>query len=271
MSAMTGAVARGSAINGPAGRIHVDDGGSGGLPVVFAHSFAGSGAHWFASLAHLRPTRRAIAIDLRGHGESDPPAAGSYGVVDLAADIAAVVDSIGLDRFVLVGHSMGGAAAIAYSGANPDRVAGLVLVGTPGRTPPEQADKIVASMEADYETVSEDYWKRLLTGARPEVETRVRSDMARVPNEASLAIIKALFDYDPVPALRAYRGPKLLIDTPQGDAPGSLHELFPEIRREVIPGTSHWPQLDKPEAFNEVLDAFLTQTSPEPNASRRTS
>jgi pimeloyl-ACP methyl ester carboxylesterase len=261
VSLETTAPAHPATIKGPAGRIHVDDGGSGGLPVVFVHSFAGSSGHWFAPLAHLRPTRRAIAIDLRGHGESDPPAAGSYDVVDLAADIAAAVDSLELERFVLVGHSMGGAASIAYAGANPDRVAGLVLIGTPGRTPPEQASKIMASMEADYETVAEDYWKRLLTGARPEVEERVRIDMARVPQDASLTMIKALFDYDPLPALRAYHGPKLLVDTTHGDSPGALHNLAPEIPRQVIAGTSHWPHLDKPEQFDRILDDFLAKTT----------
>jgi len=261
VSLLSSAPTQAATVKGPAGRLHVDDGGSGGLPVVFVHSFGGSSGHWFAPLAHLRPTRRALAIDLRGHGESDPPAAGSYAVVDLAADIAAVVDSLGLERFVLVGHSMGGAAAIAYAGANPDRVAGLVLIGTPGRTPPEQASKIMASMEADYETVSQDYWKRLLTGARPEVEERVRSDMARVPQDASLAMIHALFDYDPLPALNAYHGTKLLVDTDHGDSPGALHNLAPDIPREVIAGTSHWPQLDKPEPFDRILDDFLAKTT----------
>lgn len=257
MSVPTHAVAMTATINGPVGRIHVDDGGEGGMPVVFVHSFAGASDHWFASLAHLRPTRRAVAIDLRGHGESDPPPAGSYAPVDLAADIASVVDSLGLDRFVLVGHSMGGAAAIAYAGANPDRVAGLVLVGTPGRTPQAQADKVMAALDADYETVSTDYWSKLLTGARPEVEERVLSDMRRVPREPSLAIIRAMFESDPIPALDAYPGPVLLIDTPQGDQPGSLHELRPDLPREVIAGTSHWPMLDKPRVFDRILDEFL--------------
>lgn len=191
-----------SSITGSAGHIHVDDGGAGGVPVVFVHSFAGSGAHWAGQLAHLRPTRRAVALDLRGHGQSTPPATGVYEVDSLAGDIAAVVDGLGLDRFVLVGHSMGGAAAIAYAGAHPDRVAGLVMVGTPGQSPPEQAKQVMAAMESDYEKTSGDYWKRLLTGARPEVEAQVRGDMARVPREAGMAMIRAIFEYDPLPALQ---------------------------------------------------------------------
>ena len=57
-------------IPGPAGLLHADDGGSGGVPVVFIHSYAGDTTHWTAQLAHLRKTRRAIALDLRGHGQS---------------------------------------------------------------------------------------------------------------------------------------------------------------------------------------------------------
>src|SRR5687767_6672211 len=106
-------------IPGPAGTLVVDDGGRGGVPVVFLHSYAGSRAHWSHQLAHLRKTRRAIAIDLRGHGESSAPANRVYSSTALAADVAAVVDALRLDRFVLVGHSMGGSAAIAYAGVNP--------------------------------------------------------------------------------------------------------------------------------------------------------
>jgi pimeloyl-ACP methyl ester carboxylesterase len=53
------------------------------------------------------------------------------------SDVEAVVEKLKLPRFVLVGHSLGGAVAIKYAGAHPDRVAGLVVVGAPGKTPPE--------------------------------------------------------------------------------------------------------------------------------------
>lgn len=248
-------------LSGQAGRLHVDDGGKGGLPVVFVHSFAGSTAHWSAQLAHLRPTRRAIALDLRGHGQSDASSSGDYAMDSLAGDIAAVVDGLGLGRFVLVGHSMGGAAAVAYAGAHPERVAGLVLVGTPGKSSPEMSSKIMASMRADYEKVSEDYWKRLLTDARPEVETQTRSDMKRLSKDASLAMIAAVFAYDPLPALQAYAGPKLLVDTPHGEGPGSLHNQAPDVPRKVVTRTSHWPHMDRPEEFNRILDEFLANAN----------
>jgi pimeloyl-ACP methyl ester carboxylesterase len=248
-------------VSGPEGRLHVDDGGKGGLPVVFVHSFAGSSGHWSAQLAHLRATRRAVAFDLRGHGQSDPPKSGSYAVSAMAEDIAAVVDGLDLKRFVLVGHSMGGSASVAYAGTHPDRVASLVLVGTPGQSSPEQASRVMTSMQTDYEKVSEAYWSKLLTDAQPDVQTRIRSDMRHIPREPSLAMIGAVFAFDPLPALRTYSGPKLFIDTPHGAGPQSLHTQMPEVPEKVITGTSHWPQLDKPDEFNRILDGFLVDAS----------
>jgi pimeloyl-ACP methyl ester carboxylesterase len=244
-------------IQGPSGRLHVDDGGQGLLPVVFVHSFAGSSAHWIPQLAHLRESRRAVALDLRGHGRSDPPASNSYAVDSLAADIAVVVDSLDLDRFVLVGHSMGGSAAMAYAGRHPEKVAGLVLVGAPGKSPPEMATQVLTMMRADYDSVTEGYWETLLTDAQPQVRTQVREDMKAVPQAASLAIIEAIFNYDPLPALQAYTGPKLIIDTAHGEGPGALHNQAPDVPRQVITGTSHWPHMDKPDEFTRILDEFL--------------
>ena len=248
-------------VPGPTGTLYVDDGGTGGLPVVFIHSFAGNKTHWAAQLTHLRKTRRALAFDFRGHGESPPPAHHDYAVDDLAQDIAAIADGLCLKRFVLVGHSMGGAAAIAYAGAHPERVAGLVLVGTPGQTPTDQSFQIMAALEADYENVMEDYRKSILSGAQPGVEARLRNEMKRMPRDDSLAIIKGIFAYDPMPALNKYPGPKLLMVTPHGESPGSLHNLASDAPRRVVNGTSHWPHLDKPEEFNRLLDLFLANLS----------
>jgi pimeloyl-ACP methyl ester carboxylesterase len=242
---------------GPAGGLYADDGGDGGVGVVFVHAFAGSSRDWFEQLEHLRPHRRAVAFDLRGHGHSDPPRRLDYSIAGFASDVAAVVDGLDLRRFYLVGHSLGGVAAIEYAGHHSERVAGLVLCGTPGRSSPEQARQIMTAMRTDYENVNESYWKKLLSSARPEVEQHIRNELVHVPRDAALAIIEAVFAYDPEPALRAYRGPKLLIETTTSDSPGSLHQLAPEIPREVIEGTSHWMFMDEPEEFDRILDEFL--------------
>ncbi|MDP3857043.1 MAG: alpha/beta hydrolase [Stagnimonas sp.] len=245
-------------ITGPAGELYVDDAGSGsGVPIVFLHSYAGTSAHWRAQLAHLRPRRRAVAMDLRGHGHSDKPPDGDYSVPVIGEDIAAVVDALELRRFVLVGHSLGGAAAAAYVGKHPQRVAGLVLAGAPGKAAPEEAKQVLASLQSDYAKTMAGYWASLLADAQPEVRERLDAGMHAVGREASMAIIGAILGYDPLPALSAYDGPKLIIDTPHGEGPTALHNQLPDINRKVIPGTSHWPHMDKPQEFNRLLDEFL--------------
>ena len=245
-------------ITGPAGELYVDDAGSGsGVPILFLHSYAGTSAHWKAQLAHLRPRRRAVAMDLRGHGHSDKPPDGDYSVASIGEDIAAVVDALELRRFVLVGHSLGGAAAAAYVGKHPQRVAGLVLAGAPGKAAPEQAKQVMGALRSDYDKTMAGYWGSLLADAQPEVRDALDAGMRSVDREASLAIISAIFDYDPLPALSGYDGAKLIIDTAHGEGPTSLHKQMPDIKRKVIAGTSHWPHMDKPQEFNRLLDEFL--------------
>ena len=80
-------------------------------------------ADWSALLEHLRPFRRAVALDWRGHGRSGLPAEEDFSLPTLAAEVAAAIDRLGLDRFALVGHSAGGVIALAYASRYPDRVA----------------------------------------------------------------------------------------------------------------------------------------------------
>jgi pimeloyl-ACP methyl ester carboxylesterase len=254
-------------IGGAAGDIFIDDDGvldNPAPPVVFVHSFSGAVDHWREQLAHLRPERRAIAIDLRGHGESDPPSPGLWSVEGFAGDIFAVADQLSLPPFVLVGHSLGGTAAIAFVGAHPERVAGLVLAGTPGRADPGSARQVVASIEADYDRAMAGYWDQLLDGARPEVAHRVRARIGNLPRDASIEIIRSTFEYDPLPALRSYPGPVLVIDPVRDQGPASLHQQLPLLPHEVIPGTSHWMQMDRPTEFAAILDRFLAGLEPQP-------
>lgn len=244
-------------IAGPAGPLYVDDGGAGALPVLLLHSYAGSTAHWKAQLAHLRRRRRALAMDLRGHGRSDGPSSGDYTVPALAEDVAAVADALELRRFVLVGHSMGGAVAAAYAGKHPGHVAGLILAGAPGKSSLGEAQQIMGALRADYDKVMAGYWNALLEGAEPTVRAALEAGMRSIRREPSLAMIGAIFDFDPLPALGRYPGPKLIIDTPHGDSPTALHRQLPDVSRKVIAGTSHWPHMDKPQEFNRLLDEFL--------------
>lgn len=245
-------------IEGPAGAIHVDDGGTGGIPIVFVHSFAGSSAHWPSQLTHARATQRAVAFDLRGHGQSAAPTNDDYRVESLAEDLAAVIDGLQLDRVALVGHGLGASVATAYASERPDRVAGLLLVVPPGKVPAEQAQKTIHALENDFDKVSAGYYEQLLTDAKPNVRSMIMLDARRLPRGAALALIKASQEYDAASALQRYKGPKLSIVT-SSDTPMDLHNLLPDLPHVRIEETSHWPQLDKPDEFNRQLDDFLAR------------
>jgi pimeloyl-ACP methyl ester carboxylesterase len=246
-------------VAGPAGSLFVDDGGPDGgrPPVVLVHSFGGSTAQWAPELMHLRRDRRAVALDLRGHGQSAAPGDGNFGVEALATDIGAVVDTLGLPSVVLVGHGLGAKAALEYAGAHPERVAGLVLAAAPARVPEARARQLIAGLEQDYDGMSNAITARLLDGASDQARSIVTRDAARIPRELAIRVIEASLLHDPVPALSRYPGPKLAIATPETDTPDDLHRLLADVPHETIHGTSHWMQLDRPEAFDRILDRFL--------------
>ena len=99
-----------------------------GVPLVFLHGF-GNEAHFWDDLAPaLAPYYRSIAIDLRGHGDSDWDPEARYDHVSMARDLEALTETLGISRLVVIGHSLGGRVALRFAGRNPDRLAGLVLV-----------------------------------------------------------------------------------------------------------------------------------------------
>jgi pimeloyl-ACP methyl ester carboxylesterase len=260
-------------IQGPAGDLFIDDGepenGPGNvddsLPVIFIHSAAGSTSHWAAQLQHLRRTRRAIAIDLRGHGRSAMPAnpdfARDFAIASMAEDIGAVADTLQLDRFVLVGHSMGGFVAIAYAGAHPDRVAGLFLLdpASDGRSiPQEQADGLMAALRSDaYLPTIEQYWGSIMEPSDQAVRDQLLAGLRATQQITNVEVLQALLGFDPVAPLRRYQGSKLTVITAFNETPASLQNLVPDLPSRKIAGTGHWPQLDKPEMINDLLDDFL--------------
>lgn len=104
-------------------RIHVTERGSGDMALVFLHYYGGSSRTWDGVADELADRYRIVATDHRGWGDSDAPASG-YGIVDLAADAEGVIDALGLRRYVLVGHSMGGKVAQLIASRRPKGLQG---------------------------------------------------------------------------------------------------------------------------------------------------
>jgi len=248
-------------------QLAIDSRGAGGLPVLFAHSFAGDLSHWVSTLGHLQSQRQVVAFDFKGHGKS-PTAAGAYSYDELAKDIDAVADAARLDRFVLVGHSMGAAIAAEYAAVNAQRVAALVLVDPPlrpGAIPPDQIQSIHDALEKDPYAVVEQFWtQQMFIDARPEVRQRLLASLHQLPRDATIQLTRDAFAVDSSLALARYPGPKFTIVTPRNDTPLSLHNAVPDVRHAVVQGTGHWIHLDDPDAFNRALDEFLKRISPTP-------
>lgn len=123
-----------------------------GLPVVFAHGFSGTHLSWYQQIPHLRSDYRCLALDQRGFGRS--PDTEGRGVGSFPDDLAALLDSLGLDRVALVGHSMGGWTVGSFASQYPERVAGLVLSATPGGLlPPDRHRELMAAGADDVPAV----------------------------------------------------------------------------------------------------------------------
>ena len=99
-------------------------------PVLLVHGFSNNHSVWDELADGLATRRRTLAVDLRGHGESDWSLEGAYGVADYAADLAPTLDAAHIERAVVIGHSLGGNAATLFAARHPERVAALVLVDT---------------------------------------------------------------------------------------------------------------------------------------------
>lgn len=100
-----------------------------GTPVIALHGVTDSWHSFGPVLPHLGADLHVLALSQRGHGNSDKPA-GGYAPADFAADVAAFMDAMAIERAVLVGHSMGSINAMRCAIDHPSRVAGLVLAGT---------------------------------------------------------------------------------------------------------------------------------------------
>ena len=253
-------------IAGPAGNLFVRDGGEeeedGGVPVLFIHSLGGNGGQWMLQLDHLRRHRRAAALDLRGHGDSDPAVDSDYSIEGLAADIAAAADELGLRHFVLVGHSLGAAVAIEYASRHKERVAGLLLVDPNGdqtRIPAKQLSPFLKAVKADPLREMDSYFRQILAGGDPAVAAWVLEDLKLTDEGALAGALQAGSRYSPLAALARYTGTKLAILSDMNRLPFSLHNLVPDLPARFLSGTGHWLMMDSPEPFNHLLDRFLDE------------
>jgi 4,5:9,10-diseco-3-hydroxy-5,9,17-trioxoandrosta-1(10),2-diene-4-oate hydrolase len=258
-------------------RLAYDDEGR-GQPLVCLHAVA-HGASDFATLRHgLRGTQRVIALDWPGHGnsgdDSEPPTADRY-----AALLARFLDALALERPVLLGNSIGGAAALRLAAQDPDRVRALVLVDPGGLLSADALTRLAISLmvrffeagargapwypaafAAYYRLVlplapAAEQRRRIVAGAREMAPLLARAWRGFAGPEADL---RDVAERVRCPVLFAWaRSDRILPLSRCREAIGR----FRDGRLELFPG-GHAPFLECPELFLPKLEAFLGAVAP---------
>jgi pimeloyl-ACP methyl ester carboxylesterase len=253
-------------------RIAYDSLGTGAPPIVFIHGAFEDRSYFALQQAHLAARHRVISLDLRGHGESDVPAA--VAVEDFAADVIAVADDAGIEDAVFCGHSMGGAVALIVAAARPELVRAVVMLdGTilfPEPVGRHANETLVPALATDHWLDAlRGYFARTLDPADPpDVRERVLSDMACATPEFARSFFASLFASDYADALANVDRPLLYV---HAKAPADLRrlaELRPDAMIGRVVGSGHYVMLSAAEQVNAMIDRFLEATSGSGSARR---
>ena len=238
-----------------------------GPPVVLLHGWCCNRRFWRAQIPALARACRVLALDFRGHGESDAPGHG-YTLERLAEDIYAAMAGVGVLPATLVGHSMGGMVAQRLALNHPDSVSTLVLVATTAADP----DDTLLSKRILEDTPALAYaesFARHVPGwfsadGNPELSRWVKTQMVRVPERVALALVRDYKNLDYRRELPSVRVPTLVIGaTSDVSTPavrsGELAALIPKSELLIIEGAGHFVQLERPQEVNAALSAFLSK------------
>jgi 3-oxoadipate enol-lactonase len=259
-------------------RIAYDDEGT-GRPLVLIHGHPFDRSMWAPQVETVRRSgRRVIVPDLRGYGESTV-VPGRTPLPVFAADVAALLDALGVERFVLGGLSMGGQIAMECYRQFAGRIDGLLLADTfPGadteqgrRLRLDTADRLVREGMSGY---AEENLAKMIApynvAARPDVAAHVRRMMLGAPPEGAAAALRGRADRpDYRDVLTTVTVPSLVVVgaddefTPVGDAE-QMHRLLPDSTLTVIEGAGHLPNLEQPAAFDAALRTLLGRVDGQP-------
>ena len=267
------AAVRQRVVSAPDGvRIAYETHGRGEVAVVLVHGWSCDRTYWREQIAPLAAQFQVVTVDLAGHGASGRNRQ-AWTIASFGGDVAAVVEKLGLRRAVLVGHSMGGDVIAEAARALPGRVEGLVWVDTykqlgTFRTP-EQVQTMVSSFRADFRKTTRAFVRLMFArGADPALVERVVADMSSAPPAVALPAMEAAISYDrEMPgALRALGLPVVAInpDRPPSD-PVALARHG--VALELMSGVGHFPMLEAPARFNELLTKTV-ERMPRPEAAR---
>jgi esterase len=261
-------------------RFHYTDWGSPAAPaVVMLHGITGHARTWDDEAGLLAERFHVLALDQRGHGDSDPAPDGDYSDAALLGDLEAFAGALDLARFSIVALSLGGRVAINYAGHHPDRVARLVIVDIGPEIAPVGRARVGSLMAGAPErfATTDDVVAHLRTNAPlyTEAMLRHRAQHAVRPLPGggfTWKYDRALRDAiregrlrvptDLWPEWRAIACPTLLVRGAQSDVLADetakrMVDEQPHARLVVVPGAGHTVPGDQPAAFQSLLRDFL--------------
>jgi pimeloyl-ACP methyl ester carboxylesterase len=234
-----------------------------GHRVLYVHGTGCDGTVWGPHMAAIADGHEPVAIDLPGHGRSPGP--GFRGVADYAHFVVELARVLGWDRFVLVGHSLGGAIALLTALYHPDHLAGLVLVDTGARL---RVDPVLLrdAREAvlrGRRAGSDRAWA-FARGTPQEVVNAVHALTEGTDPSVTHGDWIADDTFDVMPRVSQIRVPTLAVCGAEDRlTPVKYHRFLeaqiPGCRLTIIEQAGHWVFWEQPEAFTRAVRAFLDE------------
>jgi pimeloyl-ACP methyl ester carboxylesterase len=238
--------------------------GRGEPTLCLVHGSGGNIAVWRMQMDGLADVARVVLLDLPGHGRSSGDGIAS---IDDAVDVVrGLVEALRLPRVVIGGHSMGGAVALAFALAAPDRTAGLALIGTGARL--RVLPKIIAEIEHDHPSGVQLVTDLALAAAAPAaLKRKVYDESARVPARVLADDFRACDRFDVMARLAEIRVPALVVcGTEDQLTPPKYSEYLrahlADARLVLVPGAGHYVQLERPNEVTRALRDFLVTLTP---------
>ena len=242
------------------------DTGSGDPPVLFIHGWCCDRSYWRDQLLEFQGRHRTVAVDLRGHGDSDKPDQ-DYTIAGFVDDVAWLCDRIGLDRPIIVGHSMGGVIGLNLVRKHPDVARALVLVDSPVTPLPDSfqptTDAVFAGLRSPaYMDVAKSFVGNFLFRADsdPVLKQTIIDGMAAAPQRLMWTALSDIFSPQniapgaiPVPALFVRAATQI-------STSDEIRGRYPGLHVEDV-DAAHFVQMEKPDAFNEMLGRFVADVA----------